>query len=498
MKKSFLILLFFIAVKLILQYYAINPVYELHRDEFLHLDLGKHLAWIILHLGGSVFWVKFFPVVFGVLLIVVVRETVRALKGGIYAQILAASGVIFTVLVRINILYQPNSADYLLWTLLFYFLIRYFGEQQPKWLYFLALTFAVAFLNKYNICFLIAGFVPAFLITRDRIIFTRKHFWLAAAMALVLILPNLIWQFENGFPVWHHFKELAGTQLVHVDRFNFLKDQLYFFFGSIPVILLGLVAFYTYPPFRKFRVVFWVFFFTLAVFVIMRAKNYYAIGLYPVYIALGAVYLESLVSDGRLRWILIPAVLLPVLFFIPLYPYALPVKSPETIMRQKKVFDTLRLTYWEDGKMHNLPQDFADMLGWKEMAHLVDSAFQMVDEKDRTIVHCDNYGQAGAVNYYTGITGMEAYSESADYINWYPLDKFEIVNVILVKQVNDKDPGRDREKAFFEEVRLIGQISNPYAREKGTKVYLLRKARISVNEVLRKEISERKQEMRIN
>jgi hypothetical protein len=101
------------------------------------------------------------------------------------------------------------------------------------------------------------------------------------------------------------------------------------------------------------------------------------------------------------------------------------------------------------------------------------------------------------VNYYTGIPGLVAYSECADYIDWFPLDKFEIVNVILVKEVNDKDPGRDRERAFFEEVRLIGQVSNPYAREKGTKVYLLRKAKISVNEVLRKEIRDKKQEMRI-
>ena len=45
MNKRSLLLLLFVAIKFLLQYYAIHPVYELHRDEFLHLDLGNHLAW---------------------------------------------------------------------------------------------------------------------------------------------------------------------------------------------------------------------------------------------------------------------------------------------------------------------------------------------------------------------------------------------------------------------------------------------------------------------
>ena len=45
MKKRELLLLFFVLLKFILQYVAINPVYELHRDEYLHVDLGNHLSW---------------------------------------------------------------------------------------------------------------------------------------------------------------------------------------------------------------------------------------------------------------------------------------------------------------------------------------------------------------------------------------------------------------------------------------------------------------------
>lgn len=45
MLKKNLLLSFFILLKFVLQYQLVSPVYELHRDEFLHLDQGHHLAW---------------------------------------------------------------------------------------------------------------------------------------------------------------------------------------------------------------------------------------------------------------------------------------------------------------------------------------------------------------------------------------------------------------------------------------------------------------------
>jgi len=98
MKNRNLVLLSFVALKLLLQLIAINPLYELHRDEYLHLDLGNHLAWgyisvppftaalsfLIISMGKSVFWIKFFPALFGALTLVVVWKTVEALGGQLF------------------------------------------------------------------------------------------------------------------------------------------------------------------------------------------------------------------------------------------------------------------------------------------------------------------------------------------------------------------------------------------------------------------------------
>lgn len=237
---------------------------------------------------------------------------------------------------------------------------------------------------------------------------------------------------------------------------------------------------------------FLTFVFTMCIFVYLRAKNYYSIGLYPIYIAFGSVYLEKLLSSGWQKYVRIPVLLIPILVFIPTISLMLPILSPQEIITKKEIFDKFNLTRWEDGKIHELPQDYADMLGWKELACIVDSALTLVDEKDKTIIHCDNYGQAGAINYYSKELIEQALSMNADYINWYPLEKFEIKHVILVKEVYDPDKDRMKEKPIFEDVSLIGEIKNRYARESGTKVYLLRGAKQSINDILREEIKNRK------
>ena len=506
MSKKQIILLFFILLKFTLQYFAINPVYELHRDEFLHIDIGKHLAWgytsvppvtswfsfIIISLGNSVFWVKFFPALFGVLTIVVVWKTIEELNGKLFALILGSTGILLSVLLRINSLYQPNSFEYLIWTLVFFLLVKLFNSENNKWLYFASIAFAIGFLNKYNIIFLAVGLFPAFLLTQYRRIFQNRHFYFSLLLALLIVSPNLIWQYKNDFPVLHHLKTLAENQLVNVNRFDFLREQFMFFSGVLFVIVAAFISFFSYKPHHKYKVFFLSTVFTLALFTYLKAKGYYAIGLYPVLLAFGSVYLEKILSKGRWKYLQPVSVLIPVVLMAVTFQYVVPVLSPETIMKKNEDFKRLGLLRWEDGKNHELPQDFADMLGWKELAGIIDKTFEAIDDKENTIIHCDNYGQAGAINFYSKQKYTQAVSMNADYINWYPLDEMKIKNVILVKFSDDKDKNREREKEFFETVTEMGEITNEFAREKGTRVYLLKGAKISVNDILEKEIKERR------
>jgi len=507
MTKKSALLLFFVLLKFVLQFAVINPAYELHRDEFLHLDQGKHLAWgylsvppftswiswVILHLGHSVFWVKFFPALFGALTIVVVWKIIEELKGNVFALILGSTAILFSALLRINLLYQPNSLDVLFWTLLYFTLVKYIHSENSNWLWAASLVFGFGFLNKYTIAFLLLGILPALLLTEHRKVFANKTLYLSMALAVLIISPNLIWQYRNSFPVIYHMQLLAKTQLANVERSGFLKEQLLFFFSSFFVLIAAIVSFFRFAPFRTYRVIFWSYAFTLSLFVYFRAKGYYAIGLYPVLLAFGAVYLEHLTSKGWRKYLQPLLILLPVILFLPITRVALPIDSPEEITRNGTRFKNLGLLRWEDGKDHILPQDFADMLGWKELAAKVDRVYDSIPDKTSAIVICDNYGQAGAINYYSAHTTMQAVSLNADYIHWFPLDH-EIRNVILVTEADDDDPQRKKEKPLFTSVYLSGQIENRYAREQGTHIYVLKKSKAPVNTLIQGDINERERE----
>ncbi|EOR95305.1 hypothetical protein ADIARSV_1536 [Arcticibacter svalbardensis MN12-7] len=188
MTKKNLILPGFIVLKFLLQYVLISPQYDLQRDEYLHLDQANHLArgyvsvppftsWvslIIKVLGNGVFWVKFFPALFGALTMVVVWKAIKELNRNLYAQILGIVCVLFSALLRLNTLFQPNSFDVLSWTAFYFILIKYFNTKNTKWLFVAAIVFALGFLNKYNIVFLMIGFLPAILLTEQRKVFLEK------------------------------------------------------------------------------------------------------------------------------------------------------------------------------------------------------------------------------------------------------------------------------------------------------------------------------------
>jgi hypothetical protein len=148
---------------------------------------------------------------------------------------------------------------------------------------------------------------------------------------------------------------------------------------------------------------------------------------------------------------------------------------------------------WEDGKTHALPQDYADMLGWKELAVIMDSICMELPNLEHTFILCDDYGQAGAINFYTQNKKVTAHSYSADYITWIRFDK-KITDVVLVKETYyDRDRGRIKEIPVFDTVYLAAQRINQYAREDTIAIYVLKGAKVDINKIIKDDVNKRKQ-----
>ncbi len=502
MKKGTIILCIFVLVKMVLQYVIVNTAYELQRDEFLHLDQAKHLAWgyhslppltswlsvIIKELGNSIFWIRFFPALFGAITIVLVWKTVVHLKGSLYACVLSVTALLFSSLLRLNILYQPNSLDILAYTLIYYTLLRYVQTNHVKWLYFLALSFSIGFLNKYNVAFCILGLLPALALTKHRVLFAKIHFYGAMVLALSLISPNIIWQIQNDFPVLKHMKELQETQLVNVSSTDFLKEQFFFFIGSVFILIAGFISFFSYQPFKNYRFLFWSYIFSIVIFLFLHAKGYYAIGLYPIYIAFGSTYISILVEKRTQFWAYAAPFIVILFFTYPLFKFVLPIYAPETYAADSKEGKAFSNHVWEDQKKHPLPQDFADMLGWQDLARKVDSVYLKIADGKHTLILCDNYGQAGSINYYSKIKGLQANCLNTDYDGW--IDLSNNIN-FMIRVLEPENNDLSKEHFIFSKVEILDSLTTPYARENGAKIVLLSDPKTDINQVLKNLIKNR-------
>ncbi|WP_026951322.1 ArnT family glycosyltransferase [Algoriphagus mannitolivorans] len=502
MKKESILLSLFILAKFALQYLAVHPDYDLQRDEFLHLDQAKHLAWgylsvppftswnsvLIYWLGGGEFWVRFFPTFYGVLTLVLMWDLVKRLGGGLFAQSLSAIFLLCSAMIRLNLLYQPNSVDILCWTLVIYTVARWEKEPNPKWLYFLGASLGIGMLNKYSIAFLGIGVLLSLLLFRPRL-FRKKHFYGGLGLALLLFLPNLIWQITHGFPVLTHMRLLTQYQLVNNSAGGFLMEQALFTYPSLLLLIPGLITVWFSSWGKPHRWIIVAYGLTLTILAFFQAKGYYALGLYPAIMGLGAIGVEKSTRfsfGSKLRPV---ALALPIILFLPAFNLIHPTVGPEKILVSPPNYAKLGLNRWEDGKEYPLPQDFADMLGWSELGSLVDQAIAQIPDQGRVLVLCGNYGQAGAINFYAKTPGLEAFTMNADYLYWFDLDE-PIKHLILVRIA--EEPLTEREIGFFETHTTIGKISHPLAREAGTTVYLLLNAKGDINEILRNEIIEEK------
>jgi hypothetical protein len=129
------------------------------------------------------------------------------------------------------------------------------------------------------------------------------------------------------------------------------------------------------------------------------------------------------------------------------------------------------------------------MLGWKELAAKVDSIYAKLENPNPILILCDNYGQAGAINYYSRNKAIQAVSFNADYLYWFDLN-LKIVNVIRVKNADERDTELGESAPFFEKAYVAGTITNPFSREYGTTIFVFENAKVDINERIRSEIEE--------
>ncbi|MDP4285117.1 MAG: glycosyltransferase family 39 protein [Bacteroidota bacterium] len=490
-------------IKFILPFILQNHIYEPHRDEFLYLAEAHHMAWGYMEIppllsvfawfsnlfGTGIFWIKFWPALFGAFTYIVIGKIIISLGGKTFALFLGVLPFIFGSYLRLQFLFQPNFLEVFFWTMIASSIVRYIQTEKNSWLYVLGVSAGLGMISKYSTAFFIVSLLLGLLLTPQRKVFFNKHLYFAAIIAFSIFLPTLLWEYNHHFPVMVHMKELQRTQLKYINPVSFLADQLLMNLPCVFTWIAGLYFIVFKKAGQKYKSFAWAYLFVILLLLYFHGKNYYSLGIYPVLFAFGAFHLEQFVKSYSRIWKFV-FIIIPFALGIPLIQLLLPVAKPESLAAYYKAVHVEKVGFlkWEDQKYHALPQDFGDMLGWKEMTQKTAQAYSTLteEEKKNSIIFCDNYGEAGAVNFYSKKYHLpEAYSDNASFLYWLP-DSIHLVNVVMIT-----DDKQEMEHSFikdFSSAVLFDSVTNVYARERGTLIILLKGANEKMQEMFREKI----------
>ncbi len=445
-----------------LAYFALHLAtatrYGYFRDALYYLACSEHLAfgyvdlpplfpfiaWIARHtLGTSLPALLFWPALAGAARIVLVAAFARELGakhfGIALAAALAATPAVWWV---IDHQFAMNTFEPLFWTGCAYILLRMIKTQNPKlWLAFGAIA-GIGLENKYSVAIFAFALLLGILLTPQRKLLFTPWLFAGGAVALLIFLPNLIWNIQHHWPFLElmHNISVTGKNIAYPPA-AFLAQQIVMMNPfTLPFWFGGLLFYFFSSAAKPFRAFGWAFLIALASFLASHGKDYYSAPAYPILLAAAAVAAENLLSLRAAQPSKWRAALKPVCFawlaigVALVLPLVLPVLPLEAFVRYQSHSPLQPKPTERSFVGAVLPQYYADELPWREQVAAVARVFHSLPPADqsKTAIFCDNYGQAGAIDFFGPRYGLpKAISGHQNYFFWGPRNySGEIVIVV--------------------------------------------------------------------
>ncbi|MEI9984334.1 MAG: glycosyltransferase family 39 protein [Aliidongia sp.] len=413
-----------------------NGGYDYFRDELYFIVCGQHLAWgyvdqpplvpLIARLarmlfGDSLLGLRLVPALADAALVALSAEAARRLGGGSFARWLAGLAVLAAPVFRVDgLLLSTDSLQPLTWLAAALAIIAATERKRPGAWYALGVLTGIALLDKYMIAFFLAAAGIGLLLTRERRALARPAPWLAGGLALLIVLPNLWWQQSRGWPFLELGAAAAGGKNLTYSPLAWLGQEMLLMSPlTAPIWLAGLAGFATWPRLARMRWLAIAWFVLMAMMLLVHGKPYYPAGIYPILFAGGAVVIEAAIRNGAGRAAIAGVTVLGGLVTL---PFALPILPVDDFIAYEQAIG-LKPQTGEKQALGALPQYYADMFGWREMAATVGRAYQALppDDQARAVFFGNNYGEAAAVDLFGGPWRLPpAISGHNSYYLWGP------------------------------------------------------------------------------
>jgi hypothetical protein len=389
----------------------------------------------------------------------------RELGGGRFATFLACLCVLLApVYLGIDTLLTMNAFEPLFWMGCAYVLLLAIHRERPQLLVWLGVLAGVGLENKHSMLFFGAALVAGLLVSGERRLLLNRWMWIAGAIALLLFLPNLIWQARHDWPTLVDLRN-SRAKNIQLSPIEFLGRQVLVMLPpSVLIWAAGLWFLLRDAAAKRARALGWAFVVLLATMIALHGKSYYLAPAYPMLFAAGGVCWERWTTNRRLRGALVSVLVLMGGISAPL---ALPLLRPEALVRYQQA---LKLRPPRDyvGESGRLQEEFGDMFGWEEMVRQVAAVYHALppEERGRAAIFAANYGEAGAIDFFGPRYGLpKAICANQTYFYWGP--RGYTGDVLLLLGLNDAvlDAGdhRQRMEAAFRSVEYGPRVEHPYS-----------------------------------
>ncbi len=456
------------ALATLLAHLVANPHYGFFRDELYFIICGLRpafgyvdqpplvplLAALSQKLGPSLFALRACAAVFAAAGVYVSCLVVEEIGGSAFATTLTALLTATTpVLAAFGSRFCTDVAGLFLWPLIALTVLRVIRGDRRWWIV-AGVAFGIACEAKYTVILYVAALLAALILSGRAHVLANRWFVAGTVLGAVIAAPSIVWQTLHGFPLLemiHNQHEL--TDVLYSPGGYWLQQILLTNPLIAPIWIAGLV--YAFRS-GELRWIGWTCVLLIGTLALLHGKNYYAGNLYPLPLAAGAVLIERWIIRRVARFAFVA---LCIVAAIPTLPLVLPILHETqlarliALLRPDVSIDVASNRHAEAA----LPEDFADMHGWPQLAATVARVYYSIPPKDRThtAILARNWGEAAAVDFYGRRYQLPpALSGANNYYLWGP----RTFDGNIVVEVN----GTCSEPYLFE-VRHVG-VAHAHAR----------------------------------
>ncbi|MGC8484266.1 MAG: glycosyltransferase family 39 protein [Candidatus Baltobacteraceae bacterium] len=437
--------------------------YGYFRDELYFIACARHLAWgypdqpplvaLAALLSRPFHWNLFVlraPVALAAALDVLAISTfVRDLGGERFARGLAGFAVaLLPAYLTLGSVVTTTSFEPLSWSLVALLVVRALRRPTVSAGALLGAAIAFGAYGKYSIFLWVAALALGIALSSQRRFLLSRPALVAAAVALVALLPNVGWQALHGWP----FAEVLHSDFVgrhpldngwQLEYHAFLANALAFTLEQIgytnpflvPIWVLGILAALRSPALRFLGI---AALFTIVVALALEAKGYYIIGMYGTFVAIGCYAMER-ATRRHLALRVVTVVTLGV-SALAILPFAAPILPIDRFVAYSTA---LHLTGTNGTKPQLIQPLFAEEFGWQRLAEDVARIYRRLPPalRERTAVYADTYADAGAIDRFGARYGLPAAIGSQNGYWLWGMRGYDMQSLLAV--------GASRERRLF-------------------------------------------------